>query len=69
MSFQVFIDGNPGFFRYFGMIFYFFSIQWWQWILLHAVFYHSCYFSLFMLIFYDVEVKKSFDLSDIKERA
>ncbi len=24
MSFQVFIDGNPGFFRYFGMIFYFF---------------------------------------------
>ena len=30
MSFQVFIDGNPGFFRYFGMIFYFFSIQWWQ---------------------------------------
>lgn len=29
-------------------------------------FYHSCYFSLFMLIFYDVEVKKSFDLSDTK---
>ena len=31
-------------------------------------FYHSCYFSLFMLIFYDVEVKKSFDLSDIERK-